>query len=338
MLRQRLRSSQQHLSPLRRGGFNRIELIIAVLLGLVVVGLLATFIPRAREKANRLACANNLRQMGEAIRMFRDGTKPPSLPASCLAPDYATWAVEIAPYLACQTGVLPHWDLRLSYFEQPEEVRQAQVLVYYCPSRRAPPQNSDSGDVPAGSTTNVVGALGDYACAAGTGDPRRPWTSAKADGAIIPAEVTRWGPKHTIRTWRGRTDFAVENPQSKSPLIRVRRAADKAEPLGDELKRGTSQTILLGEKHGRPEDFGRAEHGDGSVYNGGRPASYARVGGPGHGLARSIYEDLDLRYPIFGSYHPDICQFLMADGSVRDLATDVDETYLGQLIARDGES
>jgi hypothetical protein len=315
-----------------------VELLIVVLIGIVVIGLIASFIPRAREKANLAACANNLRQMGEAVHMFRDGKKPPSLPASCIALNYATWAVEIVPYLdPRRTGALPNWDLARSYFDQPDEVRQAQVLMYYCPSRRNPPQSSSSGDVQGRGTTNFSGALSDYACAAGTGDPRHPWNTSKADGAIIPGEVTKWGRGHTVLAWQGRTDFAVEEPGNKNPIIRVHKATGKPGTLADALKRGTSETILLGEKHVPWGQFGQAQHGDGSVYNGGRPANYARVGGPGHGLAQSLEQELDLRYPVFGSYHPDVVQFLMADGSVRGLTRDVDETLLGRLIVRDDE-
>jgi hypothetical protein len=328
----------QRIWSAARYGLGRVELLIIFVLGVIVLGVLVSFVPRAREKANLLACANNLRQMGEAVYLFRDHQKPASLPASGITIDYASWAVQIAPFLdPRKTGALPNWDISQSYFEQPDDVRQAQVLMYYCPSRRSPPQNSSSGDVRSGGTENISGALSDYACAAGTGDPRYPWKSPKANGAIIPGEVTRWGPRHAIRAWRGRTDFAIDDPGSKNPLIRVRKGTGKPGALAEALKRGTSETILIGEKHVPWGQFGQVAHGDGSAYNGGRPASNARVGGPGHGLAQAVDTELDLSYPIFGSYHPDLVQFLMADDSVRGLTRDVDETLLGRLIVRDDE-
>ena len=38
---------------------------------------------------------------------------------------------------------------------------------------------------------------------------------------------------------------------------------------------------------------------------------------------------------VFGSYHPAICQFVFADGSVHSLKISIDTTTLGRLAVRD---
>jgi prepilin-type processing-associated H-X9-DG protein len=323
-----------------RGGFNRLELVIVLGILLVVVGLFLVVVPRMRERANRLHCQNNLRIVGEAVYLYRDQANPPALPPSRIADRYATWAVLIAPYLERgKRDPTLEWDDSLPYARQPDEVRQTQLRVYYCPSRRPPGANSVSADLAdnAAGGPNYPGALSDYACAAGDGDPRRPWTSARANGALVPGQVLRRGPGDTIRRWRGRTDIWVHDGDRKAPRVEVRLGTDRATDVRQGLRSGTSQTILIGEKHVPPSAFGHAEQGDGSAYNGGRPASFSRVGGPGHEPARSVTDPMDMNFPVFGSYHPGVCQFLMADGSVRGLSPLIKGEILGQLIVRDDQ-
>ena len=76
---------------------------------------------------------------------------------------------------------------------------------------------------------------------------------------------------------------------------------------------------------------GEVRFGDGPLYDGDPPASAARVGGPGFGLAPGPDAPF---HDNFGSYHPGICQFLMADGGVRALANGVSEDVLGRLTTR----
>jgi hypothetical protein len=245
--------------------------------------------------------------MGVAIREFRDAKH--FLPAARIADGYATWAVQIGPYLSASGPDPFHaWDLRKSYSAQSDEARTTQVLLYYCPSRRAPPELSVSGDVPRDGqpgSKELPGALGDYAGCSGDGDPKDPWQTAQANGAVIVGEVLKRS-EDLVLDWRGRVD------------------------LGD-LKPGQSQTILVGEKHVPWGRFGKGQVGDGSLYDGGYPAYAARVGGPGYGLAAGPEAPF---HDNFGSYHPGICQFLFADTSMRPLVNTVSEEVLGRMTRR----
>jgi Protein of unknown function (DUF1559) len=292
-----------------RCGLTVAEVVVVTIILLVVVGIFLTATPWMREQANRNQCAFNLRQMGIAVRKFRDGKH--YLPAARIADRYATWAVQIAPYLSVGgPDPLHTWDPRKSYYAQSDEARAVQVVLYYCPSRRSPPQLSVSGDVPRNgqpAAREFPGALGDYAGCSGNGRPEHPWQTAQANGAIILGEVLKRSDD-LILDWRGRVD------------------------LGD-LEPGQSQTILLGEKHVPWGHFGEGQFGDGSLYNGDYPVYSNRVGGPGYGLATGPEAPF---HDNFGSYHPGICQFLLADTSVRALANSISEEVLGRMTRREG--
>ena len=294
----------------RRAGLTLFEAVLLLVLGVVVLGLVVMGLRTSRERAARLHCTNHLRQVGEGFLVYQNGQDHPALPPSRIAARYATWAVLIAPYLPLQDqeNPLKDWDLQRDYYAQPERVRAAQLALYYCPARRTP-QLSVRGDVPVDGVPdrdkNYPGALGDFACASGDDDPAHPWRTPEANGAVIPAQVLERAGGRILK-WRGLVTVAG-------------------------LSRGQAYTITVGEKHVPPKAFGQADQGDGSLYNGDYPASSARIGGPGHGLARSPTDPVNTN---FGSAHPGICNFLYADGHVEPLATSISEEVLGRLLRR----
>jgi hypothetical protein len=297
-----------HTPGKRRPGLSRVEVLVIALIVLVALGALIPGVRWWRESADRLHCENNLKIQGETIFEYNKAHK--QLPASCIDKGYATWAVQISPYLP-EPGAkdLSKWDLAKTYYRQSAAVRQAQVVWYYCPARRKPPQESRAGDVPAGEPKdrNYAGALGDYAACAGDGAADAPWDTSEANGALIIGKVLKREGDRIVR-WTGRI-----------------RLTDK------DLPRGKQYTILLGEKHVPLGEWGLVASGDGSLYNGDHFGSFARVAGPGFGLAQAITDPYQRN---FGSYHPRICQFLFADGSVKAFTITTDEKLLGKLANR----
>jgi hypothetical protein len=280
---------------------------IAVILAFLLVGggILVIFLWQARGSAVRVQCAENLHQMGVGILAYHEKVKP--LPPSAIDKPYATWAVLIVPHLARGKGSpVMHWNAELSYFDQSDAVRQGQMSFYYCPARIRTDRLSIVGDTL--DDKLFAGAVGDYACAAGNGKEAFPWDGPKANGSMILGDVLE-RDGNRITKWQARTHL-------------------------DELKGRRAYTMLIGEKHVPLGFFGQAAVGDGSLYNGGHPASYARVAGPGYGLAAGPEAPFNNN---FGSYHVNICQFLMADGNLRILTNDTPERLLGELATRFAE-
>jgi len=289
----------------QRRAITLLELIVIVLICIAALSFGLILLARHRESAQVMQCKMNLKVIGEAVHGYQEGSSLDKtlkhLPPSRIADGYATWAVLIAPYLT-KDHALTKWDAQLSYFSQPEEVRQARLIYYRCPARHRPDTLSIAGDIDANKML-FPGGLGDYASVAGDGSG--DWTSPKANAALVSADgVERKGDR--IVRWHSMTKLGA-------------------------LPRGDSYTMLIGEKHVPPAHFGDAEFGDGSLYNGQNPASYSRVAGPQFPLASSINAPFNRN---FGSHHHGVCNFLMADVSVRTMSIQTSEFVLGELARR----
>ncbi len=288
----------------RRNGLSRLEILVALVVALFAAGLIAMLVARVREASLREQCKNNLKMLGGAFHQYHDKNLK-RLPPSRIADGYATWAVLLAPYLTKDNPLLG-WDQQTTYFDQKDEVRQAVLIQFICPARRRDDMLSESGDFDKAGK-HIPGAVGDYGDVAGDGSKDHDWTGPNANGALVIADVLQRNGDRIVK-WESRTSF-------------------------ESLTRGQSYTLLLGEKHALPDHLGDAEFGDGSLYNGARPANFSRIAGPGYPLAKAIDEPFNNN---FGSWHNGICSFLMADGTVRSMANDVSDLVLGQL-ARRGE-
>jgi len=260
----------------------------------VFLGLFTVFLSRRREEGQRVQCMYHLKRIGEGVLAFHQAHKgagtPGFFPPARIADGYATWAVLLAPYIG-EEQALDKWGTGRPFLDQDEKVRRTMVPLYFCPAR---PRSFHTGE---------DGALGDYAGAAGDGDPRFEWTGPNANGAIILGDVLERDQQRILR-WRGRVSLA-------------------------DLKRGLSNTLLVGEKHVPSRAHGQTQFGDGSIYDGRFPANATRLGGPDYPLAQSPEEPFRHN---FGSAHPGFCQFLVADGSVSAYATTLSPALLGKLI------
>src|SRR5205809_6547016 len=59
----------------KRGGFTIVELLVVVALLAVAVAIFTPSLCRSRETANRVKCASNLRQIGQALSLYANDNK-----------------------------------------------------------------------------------------------------------------------------------------------------------------------------------------------------------------------------------------------------------------------
>jgi prepilin-type N-terminal cleavage/methylation domain-containing protein len=299
-----------------RRGFTLVELLVVIAIIGVLVALLLPAVQAAREAARRSQCQNHLKQVGLGVLGFEDTYK--SLPHSRYDNRY-TWAVEILPWVE-QKALFDQWDLGKSYYAQKATARMTTVPVYFCPSRRShkmgqqgsvstlsgtPANDVDVQD----NTTNpqTPGALSDYAGSVGSTGRDYWWDGEGSSGGDNTLVKCR-GAFRMMNNWRVGSGGTV-------PGKRLAEFTD-----------GTSNSILVGEKHVQITKFGKVGS-DGCIYNGDKGYSYRGLG-PQFPLARSPSQTLTAN---FGSYHPSVCQFVMGDGSIKAVRVSMNATTLGYL-------
>jgi prepilin-type N-terminal cleavage/methylation domain-containing protein len=284
-------------------GFTLIELMVSVGVISLLVSLMLPAVQKTREAARQTQCRSHLRQLAVAVFNFEDVKK--RIPPSDLGDGWGTWATLLLPYLE-QNGPYRYWDLEIPYYLQSSDCG-VNVPVYICPSRNVARGKGDQKFLPRfGLRTGPTG-WGDFAGVAGT-------EIDAADGAFV-------------RAINGSTGKTVAIPlTSATPQF-----VDPRYPIGfRDFTDGQSSTLLLGEKHYIPNER------DPSVFNGDEFQGYLRACGPALGLAPSADYSAILGRRLFGSAHPQMCNFAIADGSVRSISLTTDRYLLGRLATRGG--
>ena len=132
---------------LRRAAFTLVELLVVIAIIGILVALLMPAVQFARESARRTQCANNLRQIGQAMHLHHDTMRhlpPGALDSATLNDAYRRynvpagvehgWAIFIMPYME----QLPIWDKYHLEFDwrAPEnrESREKILTTFICPS------------------------------------------------------------------------------------------------------------------------------------------------------------------------------------------------------------
>lgn len=293
-----------------RSGFTLVELLVVIAIIGILIALLLPAVQAARESARRTQCGNNLKQLGLAIHNFHDAYK--YLPPNRFNSRRLTWCVVVLPYLENEQA-FQLFDINREYGQQPNpDVLKIHVPAYYCPTRgRSQAEFSVLEDVKGNpqptSPRYLAGALGDYAACVGTFNSAK-WFDNRANGAIID----------------GRGSF------------------NKSNTTLDKILDGTSNTLMLGEKHVPIGKFGRGPFGDGSIYNGVETVYSGRIAGLEDPLALgpsdiapSTNGDTNVTTATkFGSWHPGVTGFVLCDGSIRYLNNSLSTATLERLAMR----
>ena len=286
--------------PPTRPGFTLIELLVVIAIISILIGLMLPAVQRAREAANRISCANNLKQIG--LAMHNHHLTFERLPPTRLFDGGPTWAVLLLPFME-QDNLYHQWVPTLPYARQTDLARMTPVRSYFCASRRAsnsPPIASLSGDLFGTGTAarHYPGALGDYAVVVDPFGFDSPQTAAGYEGTGV------------------RGPFQLG-------------AGSRFEDITD----GLSNTLLVGEKH---VPIGKEGIGwwDCSLYDGAFYQCSARAAGRVYPLT-TYPQDSAWK---FGSRHTGVVNFCFADGHVKAIPAMINPYILELLSMRsDGQ-
>jgi prepilin-type processing-associated H-X9-DG protein len=298
--------------------------LVVIAIIAVLIGLLLPAIQKVRDAAARASCSNNLKQLGLGVHNYHDANG--FIPPAQIRNEWVTWAVLLLPYIE-QDAAYRKFDIQRRYSEQPGAVGSAadpcpyNVKTYFCPGRRGPEVGFSVNDVTGGEGPTFParpGGLSDYAHCQG---------SNNTNGAMRNSD-----PAALRATLANGTHYATGNFANNAPAG-VRVVAFKGFTNLAAMDDGTSNTILIGEKHVRPNSRnGRNE--DRSVYSGNNGNNFSRNAGVNiteagvQQVFRIVPSETDqnttpLNNASFGGPHSGVCMFVFVDGSVKALRKDL---------------
>ncbi|MBL9161615.1 MAG: DUF1559 domain-containing protein [Planctomycetaceae bacterium] len=320
-----------------RNAFTLVELLTVVAILGVLLGLLLPAVQSARENARRTECLNHLKQIGLGTLQFHDSLQsfPPArlrsrawdweLEATCESTQ-PSWLVRVLPFLEESAAAKP-WDLYAKFEEHRDEVREYSPEIYRCPSRRA----AADAVIPSQTVEQYV----TYPCGCGGTEIVQLTGGALGDYGGNHGDFT--GGSYGVLTdyYRGGNGTGVII--SSRPVCRHQKPAGWLDKVSHkDLVDGASNTFLAGEMHVPIDRLGKVPE-NGPIYNGKDLVAFARIGGPGVPLARGPEDNVSGAMG-FGSWHPGVCPFVLADGSVRTVENLIDTIVLRAFCHRsDGE-
>ena len=130
----------------RRCAFTLVELLVVIGIIAILVGILLPTLSRARESANKTACLSNIRELGNAFRLYAAGNKD-AIPIGCVG---VSDPVSSALAAEKQFSYVVNWNpLSGGSAPFPKIVQMGNLAMaglakspktYYCPSEASDPQ------------------------------------------------------------------------------------------------------------------------------------------------------------------------------------------------------
>lgn len=291
----------------RRRGFTLVELLVVITIIGILIALLLPAVQAAREAARRAQCTNHLKQFGLAFHnhhtahgffpsaggpgwdwhmTYRDGQ-----PA--IAPDqHGGWGFQVLPYIE-QEAVWMGGD-KTTDIERSILAISTPISIYFCPSRRRP---------------EVVVAQDWYHhpnSGQSFGHAKNDYAAGSLDSS------TTFSDNTTISVPNGVGPVVYTNPDDPNHRMTVGIA---------QVRDGTSNTLLLGEKRINLSRLGTMQANDNEGY----------TCGWNHDIMRHTNWEPrpDFNHPSnyddrFGSSHPGGLNVLLCDGSVQFVQYSID--------------
>jgi prepilin-type processing-associated H-X9-DG protein len=298
-----------------------IELLVVIAIIAVLIALLIPAVQKVREAANRLACVNNLKQLGLALHNYHDANRtfPPAYvdkgPYLNTGFDFVHgWAPFILPHVEQQPLYGRYrWELPL-FVPENQEVVATQLKVFQCPS--APEQERYTTNLGVFLLFGTKGACGDYTLTLGVDTvlAQRGWVDPVAD-------------------YRG----ALTNTPTPALAVSPTRNGTRLTDITD----GTSNTIMLAEDAGRPRVWQAGKAGEDQKLQGGpwnhykggiilQGSTFDGTAKPG-ACAVNCSNDGEVY-----AFHTGGANAVFADGSVHFLKVGMDIRIMARLITRAG--
>jgi prepilin-type N-terminal cleavage/methylation domain-containing protein len=289
-----------------RRGFTLIELLVVIAIIAILIALLVPAVQKVREAAARTQCVNNLKQLGLACHSYHDNMKQLPYARSGGGQNRHTWAVLILPFLD-QNPLHDMWKNPIAGVTQTDgynnmtsaPMQSAREAVV--PVYFCPTRGNAGRKVNFDATATVYGSGGDYAGSTGDGT-----NDGQYDLGMIPRVVSGSHMRGVRFAW---------------------------------VTDGTSNTLLIGEKHVARADIGNiptAFTADGVIWSGGETGAFIRRAGASNPLA---FDPTTPYNNQFGSWHAGVVHFVFGDATVRGLKNGMPGTLLGFLAnIKDGQA
>jgi prepilin-type N-terminal cleavage/methylation domain-containing protein/prepilin-type processing-associated H-X9-DG protein len=318
------------LSRARRA-FTLIELLVVIAIIAILIGLLLPAVQKVREAAARIACQNNLKQIGLALHAHDSsraklpyGNRGWAPYASIDDTNGTNWAIEILPYLE-QDALYQRYDQSVPNTHPNNNfVRRAFVKTYTCPWD---PNEGGSNSPETGPGSGLTYRYGSYRAMSGSNNgPTLGWY----DLVVQSGNNSSWGMTKAMRG-----PLHVDR-SSQSELF-------PAESIGA-IPDGTSATILAGERYHRAAGNTHAITPQRNTYWAYTYGSYNTSSGFANpGVLRGFYYDNYVGTPLenamkrsWGSAHTGIVNFVFCDGSVRPLTLNTDVNIFMRMSTVNG--
>lgn len=305
-------------------GFTLVELLVVIAIIGMLVGLLLPAVQQAREAARVMQCNNNLRNLALACLNHESTTR--KFPSGGWCPHWngdpdcglgasqpGSWCYSLLPFLEqtalFQMGGDGKKEKSSDQIAGAEQRNSIAVGIFYCPSRRAAktyPIISDSqyqanSSYTSGGTYAKTDYAANYGSAFGGGQAQ-----SYSPNSIEGSEKYSWNQ-----------DKEVTTPANGVILKR-------SEVTLGEIRDGTSNTYLIGEKYIQPEHYETANFMDNnfilwhgadndnhaSTYTGRQPMQDRSLGTYNH---------------RFGSCHSGAFGMAFCDGSVQRIAYSIED-------------
>jgi prepilin-type N-terminal cleavage/methylation domain-containing protein len=302
-----------------RPAFTLVELLVVIAIIGILIALLLPAVQAARESARRSQCSNNLKQLALGMLNHHEAHKVLPWGRSKGALDSPSWAVIILPYIEQHAVFDAFTDSSLNGTNVPMITSGAKPIVTV--------HNLIRG---AWVDTGVMQKpIATFFC------PTRSTTVNRVVREQSGNSVTEGiGSDYGVNYGSGTSTLENNNGSFSFSCGPCSRGLEIGELLD-----GTSNLLLMGEKHVTLAGMGRFDGTTGaeqdfSIYSA-QPSAWAYVTGRKAGITFPLALNQNALYANqFGSWHSSVVQFALCDASVRPIKTSIAGRILGALAGR----